>query len=394
MVKWSSRMLAIEAKELSEKLIKTYNSELIPLLKEGFSKAGFTRNSLLSDPEKVFQMVVIAAYDKQPFYQAKLGYEDIWGIDRSPSVREILQEKGLLNLEKIRDLTTDDIKNILATLKFYDKDLHTDGDKVDYSRTIKEASEIITSEFHKKLLSANTPDSIRKVFLTFKSIHGIGDTIASKLLKYLLREIQIGKAKPSDFPLDVVAPLMDETHVKGAIREIEKIDQRIFPLTFGLLVAKGDPYAVDALFYFHRFKRQEFRGLIGMIKESSVSERIEKTLAEQKTRNFEKCEKMLEVIKEVYEDAHTVTDGELRKFGMSRQQLLGACRKLLVEMQELASKGDAVGMMEFYQRCLKSERGEVWDWVLPQLGKKCLKSEYERFKKIFEDFKRKLSKLR
>ena len=77
MSRYSKREVALLAELLADKLINTYQNEQIPAMIEGFSAAGFTRTTLTLDPIKLFQMLVIAAYDRRPFTPAAGGFEVI-----------------------------------------------------------------------------------------------------------------------------------------------------------------------------------------------------------------------------------------------------------------------------------------------------------------------------
>jgi hypothetical protein len=65
-------------------------------------------------------------------------------------------------------------------------------------------------------------------------------TIGSKLVKYLLREIQVGHVPPDRFPLSVVWPLSDEYHLSEAVTILSaRVDRALVPLTMGLLLQRG-----------------------------------------------------------------------------------------------------------------------------------------------------------
>jgi hypothetical protein len=54
MSKYSKRLVALIAELLADKLIRTYRDEQIPAMVEGFASAGFTENTLKSDPARLF----------------------------------------------------------------------------------------------------------------------------------------------------------------------------------------------------------------------------------------------------------------------------------------------------------------------------------------------------
>jgi len=62
-----------------------------------------------------------------------------------------------------------------------------------------------------------------------------------------------------------------------------------------------------------------------------------------------------------------------------------AARRLYFIMADYAAKGDVHGMYNYYQNCLKAQSGMEWDWLLDKIGRKSLKSEWKRFKAVYEN---------
>jgi len=63
MNRYSKHQLALVVELLADKLIRVYREELIPAMVDASSSAGFTHTALTDDPVKLFQLLVIAAYD-------------------------------------------------------------------------------------------------------------------------------------------------------------------------------------------------------------------------------------------------------------------------------------------------------------------------------------------
>ena len=80
MSRYSNREVALIAELLADKLIRTYQGEQIATMVDGFTSAGFTKTAFEQDPAQLFQMLVIAAYDRRPFTGAAGGFEVIWGM--------------------------------------------------------------------------------------------------------------------------------------------------------------------------------------------------------------------------------------------------------------------------------------------------------------------------
>ena len=68
----------------------------------------------------------------------------------------------------------------------------------------------------------------------------------------------------------------------------------------------------------------------------------------------------------------------------SAKQIQGSARWLYNEMGKLAEQGLAGEMLNFYDNCLGSEKGQHIGWALGQLGHKSMESEAERFRATYE----------
>jgi hypothetical protein len=79
-------MSKLIAREIAEKLIEIYMKRKLPYYANinAASPEGFTKERIQSDPENsLFQMIILAAYDRQPFTYWAEGFEPIWGLEIS-----------------------------------------------------------------------------------------------------------------------------------------------------------------------------------------------------------------------------------------------------------------------------------------------------------------------
>jgi hypothetical protein len=193
MSKYSKRQVVLIAELLADKLIRTYQDEQIPAMVEGFASAGFTQTTLRRDPVRLFQMLVIAAYDRWPFTPAAGGFEEIWGM--CPGARSIPQALKALSLftpQEVRRLGSDAISSLLDSQPYCGRSLATDGGSVYFARTLLDLTQLIETGFHGQVLEAGTAEDVQTIYRRLTDVHGIGDTIEAELVKYLLREIGIG----------------------------------------------------------------------------------------------------------------------------------------------------------------------------------------------------------
>jgi len=267
-----------------------------------FSEAGFTKEFLTKSPEKIFIMLLTAAYDRRPFTGAAGGYEYIWGIrgkERGLPLR--LLSLGLSNPVQVGNLPRTEIKRILKEEMINGYPLDSDG-YVDYSKTILDVA-FASESLHEMFTKARNPKDASMLYHKLNQIHGIGETIAAKILKYLLREIAIGNIEPHAFPLSVVWPLVDEYHNEQAIIRLRKIGSDVVPLTMGLLLQKGDPFAIDALFYFNRYEPRRLEEFVSdVMRWRSSSAARTHTLpasARKMASNKDKAKLLLDIIKDV-----------------------------------------------------------------------------------------------
>jgi len=396
MSRYSKREVALLAELLADKLINTYQNEQIPAMIEGFSAAGFTRTTLTLDPIKLFQMLVIAAYDRRPFTPAAGGFEVIWGIRRgSQSIPQVLEALALFTPQDVRRRAVDSIHGRLDSRPYFDRSLATDGGPVRFARTLIELARLIDDGFHDQVLTASTPEDVQAIHKALTTVHGIGDTIGAKLVKYLLREIGIGRAPAAAFPLAVVWPIVDEYHASEAAMKLgARLDVTLVPLTMGLLISRGEPFAIDALFYLHRQRNWELEDFVNEV-QVSMGRRFVPPARSTRVRTVsdaQVAQDLLAVIKEICDASRGITEAEIKRAGLqgivTPAQIEGSARWLHTEMGELAAEGRAGEMVNFYENCLHSERGQIIGWALQQLGRTSLESEADRFRQVYGEFER------
>ncbi len=394
MKKCSKRKVALIAELLADKLTQVYRDEQIAAMVDGFTSAGFSKNVLEQDPAKLFQMLAIAAYDRRPFTPAAGGFEVIWGIrSGAQSIPQALKTLSLFTPEEVRHLGQDAIYRRLDNRSYLGLSLATDGKNVLFARTLRDLAQLIEEGFHSQALQACTAEDVQRVYKKLTGVHGIGDTIGAKLVKYSFREIGIGQVPAGAFPLAVVWPITSEYHASEAIERLSaRLGNTLVPLTMGLLLNREEPFAIDALFYLHRYRVWELNEFIEDARVTLVAWRPEPETGSRPSAravDIQLAQKLLAVIRGIYDAAHGISPAEIRRAGLqgvvTPQQIESSGRGLYVEMEKLASKGKANEMMAFYQNCLHSERGKIIGWALGQLGRTSMESEDDRFRAIFEE---------
>ena len=394
MSKYSKREVAIIAELLADKLIQTYRNEQIPAMVDGFASAGFTQMILKRDPVRLFQMLVVAAYDRRPFTPAAGGFEEIWGIrPRAQSIPQALEALSLFTPADVRRLDKNAIHHRLDSQPYFDRSLATDGRSVRFARTLPDLTRLIEGGFHGQVLKASSAEDIQAIYKNLTGVHGIGDTIGAKLVKYLLREIGIGQVSTGAFPLAVVWPITSEYHVNAAIEKLSaRLDITLVPLTMGLLLHQEEPFAIDALFHLHRHHGWELDEFIEETRAMlfSWSPELESSPAPgARALNVQLAQKLLTVIKEIYDASRGISSAEIKHAGLqgvvTAQKIEASACWLYAEMGKLASEGKAGEMVAFYQNCLHSDKGKLIGWALEQLGRTSMESEAERFRTIYEE---------
>ena len=393
MSRYSRREVALIAEVLADHLITTYRNEQVPLMVQNFSAAGFTRDRLLSEEDELFQMLVTAAYDRRPFSGAARGYEVIWGIStRTGSIAEALDRLGLFTVEAVLGKGKEELAERLQGETYHGESLATDGANVEYARTLVDCARLVDSGLSTQLANAETQEHVASIYKNLTAVHGIGDTIGAKLVKYLLREIGVGNVPPGCFPLSVVWPITQEYWVDDAVTKLTAgVDRTLAPLVMGLLLKAEEPFAIDALFYLQRYRERDFDSLVEDLRSMRAPRPpVQPPVppAERAMVGHELAGILLGVIEEILDAARSVTEQDVKRAGLegivSAKQIQASARWLYEEMGKLAQEGRGGEMLAFYGNCLRSERGQHIGWALDKLGRKSMESEAERFRAMYE----------
>jgi hypothetical protein len=245
---------------LAFKLIRIYTEHKLPRAAEMNRKypEGFTKEKLQDNPDALYQMIILAAYDRQPFTRVARGWEPIWGLVNSgPSLPTILRAEGLFDTHSVLALSLDEIHSRLAPCRFFRYRLDSDGANTRYCRVFRDAAILVVNHNLRSLvMSARTAEDVKNLHRLLDSIHGIGPTIASKLVMYTLREIGFGDINPKELH-PAVAPILAEYHNARLANELRKsYGQHIVEQLFEALRDLGDPFAIDALYYVDRDEPQ------------------------------------------------------------------------------------------------------------------------------------------
>ncbi|HEV8480523.1 MAG TPA: hypothetical protein VGR66_06980, partial [Candidatus Eisenbacteria bacterium] len=110
----------------------------------------------------------------------------------------------------------------------------------------------LTAELRGLCTSAVSEWDVASLHYRFDSIHGIGPTIAAKLVKYLLREIQVADVAPENFSR-IVPHLLHDFQGSELMKRLAPNSPQTLGRRLTAEVAKlGEPLAIDALFYADR----------------------------------------------------------------------------------------------------------------------------------------------
>lgn len=237
-------------KKFADTLIDIYNNKKVPKYNKNFEKAGFTKESMIQDKNKIFQMIILAAYDQQPFTRAARGWEPIWF-----ELPELLSKLRLFTIRQVNEKSIVEIEDQLSKAVFYNYHINNKGNiNTSYSYTFKDTAKVC-QEFKliKKMLNASSSYDVKQIQQIISgNIKNIGLMIASKIIMYTLREIGIGKARPEHFDL-IFYDLLGEYHNNKFIKEIEsKYSSGFIDQVIKELINLGDPLSIDALYYVDR----------------------------------------------------------------------------------------------------------------------------------------------
>jgi hypothetical protein len=244
-----------KALAIAQSLVQIYTRCKLPRYAECFYKPlGYRKSEMEKDPNKIYTMILIAAYDRQPFTRVARGWERIWGTtNEKESLRVILDDLGLLKLGNACKLPLNVIHDLLCKQKFLGYRIDTDGAFTNYAQTIKDISKAV-GKYHllDLMIKATNPQDVKNIFNLLDDIHGIGPTISAKIVMYTLREIGIGHIWPC-YLNPAVEPILNEYHnakLAGELRQ--KLGEGIISQIYENLKRLGDPFAIDALYYVDR----------------------------------------------------------------------------------------------------------------------------------------------
>lgn len=385
MANLSQRATAVAAERLADRLLRVFQNEQVPEMVEEFAQAGFTRRTL-RERDALFRMIVIAAYDRRPFTQAMGGYEAIWEIGgQAQGVPSHLGSSGLWTVEDVLATAPQDLAQRLARLLLGNQTMASDGHFTRFERTLRDVARAVQRGLLQELRQAETPEAIGRAFERLTTIHGIGDTIAAKLIMYTLREIGIGRATAGVFPLNVTWPLVQEWHASGAIKQLYDLSPALVPLAAGVMHQHGDGFAIDALFYLHRNHPQRLYTLVEELQGKKTSVGAWAGRAPVPARDSAAiCAALLGIIKEIRDDSLDLAAEELAAQGirMTPAKIAESNQYLYAQFEKKAQPGDPVLMVQYYEACLRSKTGKIYDEVLEKVGRKSLASEKERFMRV------------
>jgi len=215
------------ARKLAEKLVKIYTERKLPhyaKLNAG-SPEGFTKARIERAPDNsLFQIVILATYDRMPFTRWAGGFEPIWGLAISEeSLPSMLRAAGLFELDSVLKLTEEAIDLRLARCSFYKHHLAS-CDKTRYSKTFIKAANSVSSLLSDMRLAKTATDVKALHMKLYKEIPGIGQTIASKLVMYILRELPYFGSSVHPRELHpAVKPILKEYHASNFARELKNV---------------------------------------------------------------------------------------------------------------------------------------------------------------------------
>lgn len=249
-------MSKLIARLLADKLIEIYTKRKLPDYAKRYAAypESFTKERIRSDPRNsLFQMIVLAAYDRTPFTRWAGGSEPIAGLDPSKaSLPSILRSAQLFTVADILGQEEDAIDEILKRCSFCGHHIASYS-KVRYAQTFRRAAKAIDSLLS-DIRSARTASHVAALHEKLDEIPGIGPAIASKLIMYTLRESPyFGSSIHPRELYPAAKPLEKEYHVGNIANVLKRrYGQNIIDDIVEQLRQLGDPFAIDALFYIGR----------------------------------------------------------------------------------------------------------------------------------------------
>lgn len=243
-------------KQIASFLIRKYNEEKVEGMIEEFELWEFSKEKLAKDNKALFKFLVLVAYDRQPFDRPD--YYAVWDKNDSNSVYNVLERNGLLDLDKIRESTEEEIELLLRKCVAHGYHLHNSNPKNErigtkFAKTIKQISENI-DDVMRILRNLKSVSDIIRLHRKLCNIHGIKGTIAAKFIMYTVRELGIGNIGPSQLE-PVAFFLFGEWHNQKWARRLEdpSLGGRRGLLEQVIEHLKDDPMALD---YFWQLDRE------------------------------------------------------------------------------------------------------------------------------------------
>ena len=190
------KLRRITTRELSTFLLKKFNEEKVTNIIREFKRFGFTSQTLLSELNNLFQFLVLIAYDRRPFSP----YEIVWDKENPCSVFSVLEENCLLDLSRIRSLPEDQLHELLErcrvkglVLSYLDL-----GKRIKAAKMMKDIASKV-EEIASCLNNLKSGNDVVKLHKMIDDIYGIGPTIASKFIMYVVRCMGVGNIDPSEY---------------------------------------------------------------------------------------------------------------------------------------------------------------------------------------------------
>jgi len=244
------------AEQIARFLIRNYNEEKVKGIVEEMEGWNFTKDSLTKDKNNLFKFIVLVAYDRQPFDRPD--YFSVWERSDPDSVYSVLERNGILDLEKVRKLSEQEIDAILRKCVAHKLHLHNTSMKNEaigtrFAKTFKDIAQNI-EDISESLSNVRSGLDVMRLHQELCKIHGIKQTIASKFVMYTVRDLGIGNVSPSELDL-VSGHLLGEWHNQKWAKRLEdpSLGGRRGLLKEIVQHLKSDPMAID---YFWTLDRE------------------------------------------------------------------------------------------------------------------------------------------
>ncbi|MEM2151428.1 MAG: hypothetical protein QXG68_07915 [Candidatus Bathyarchaeia archaeon] len=188
----------LRASQIASFLMREFNQNKVKYIIEEFKELGFTKESLVSDKNNLFQFLVLVSFDRRPFSP----YEIVWNLDNPQSVFSVLKRNGLLELSRMDVLSEDELDRTLEKLTV--KNLHLNyldlAKRIRTAKTMKQLASNIDGIFS-ILRNLKSGLDVIKLHRMIDKVNGIGSTIAAKFIMYTVRCMGIGNINPSEYSI-------------------------------------------------------------------------------------------------------------------------------------------------------------------------------------------------